>query len=112
MKRLAAVTMAMLVSAGPAVPLLAGERGPVCRERSVVEEIIREIHGRTYYSKVNPGLVTEQPTADPHVVRCQVCVQSAAYDTMRFGDRPNEQCVAHAFDVEIFPTGFVVHDLG
>lgn len=112
MTRLAAVAMAILISAGAAVPLFAGERGAVCRERSAVEKITREIHRRTYYSEVDPSLVTEQPTADPHVVRCQVCVQSAVYDMTRYRDHPIEQCVAHAFDVEIFPTGFVVHDRG
>jgi len=73
---------------------------------------MRLVRERDYYSQVEPQLVTEQPTDDPHVVRCQVCVQLAPYDTMRFGDRPIQQCRPHAFDVEIFPAGFVVHGRG
>lgn len=113
MTRLAAtVMMTALVSIGWAPPLFAYERGPVCREQSVVDEMTRLIRATEYYSEVDPGLVTEQPTVDPRVVRCQVCVQLAPYDTMRFGEHPVVQCRAHGFDVEIFPAGFVVRDRG
>lgn len=112
MTRLAAAALAALILNSSAAPLLARERGPVCREQSVVEEMTRVIRAADYYSEVDPRLVTEQPTGDAHVVRCAVCVQFTPYDTMRFGDRPIEQCRAHGFDVEIFPSGFVVHDLG
>ena len=77
----------------------------------MVDEMTREVRAGDYYAEVDPRLVTEQPTADPRVVRCQVCVQSAPYDTMRFGDRPIAQCVAHGFEVQILPDGFVVRDL-
>ena len=112
MTRLMAVTMAMLVAAGSAVPVVALERGPVCREPTVIEEMAREVRSRSYYSVVDHTLVTEQPTADPLVVRCQVCVQLAPFDTLRFANHPIEQCLPHGFDVQILPTGFVVHDLG
>ncbi len=87
------------------------ERGPVCREPSVVDEITREVRTRNYYTTVDPRLVTEQPTADPRVVHCNVCVQLAPYDTMRFGERPIERCVPRGFEVRIVPAGFVVRDL-
>jgi hypothetical protein len=92
-------------------PVLAAERGPVCREATVVDEMTREVQARNYYGTVDPRLVTEQPTADPRVVRCQVCVQSAPYNMVRFGDHPIAQCLRHDFDVSILTNGFVVQDL-
>jgi hypothetical protein len=107
---LASMTM-VVVAVCSAWPARAGHRGPVCREPSVVDEMTREVRDHDYYSKVNPSLVTETPTADPNLVLCQVCVQSAPYDTLRFGDQPIRRCLAHAFEVHILPHGFVVHDL-
>ena len=89
----------------------AAERGPVCREATVVDEMTREVRTRNYYGTVDPRLVTELPTADPGLVRCQVCVQSAPYNTLRFGDRPIAQCLPHNFEVRILTGGFVVQDL-
>jgi hypothetical protein len=103
--RLLAVMLLLLASASPA---LAGERGPVCREPSVVDEISREVRAENYYADIGPGLVIEQPTADPRVVRCDVCVLSAPYDTIRFGDHPIARCLARRFDVLIVTNGFVV----
>jgi hypothetical protein len=101
----------ILVSFNAAAPAVAGERGPVCRQPSVVDEMTREVVDRNYYARVNPRLVTETPTPDPAVVRCQVCVQSAPYGTTRFGDQPIRQCLAHGFEVQILHDGFVVRDL-
>jgi hypothetical protein len=103
--------IAVLLAPCAAEPARAGDRGPVCREPAVVDEMTREIRATTYYAEVDPRLVTEQPTIDSRVVRCQVCVRMAPYDTMRFGDRPIRQCLAHGFEVLILPTGFVVRDL-
>jgi hypothetical protein len=104
--RPAAATLLMLLAAEPA---FAAERGPVCREASVVDEMTREVRAGDYYADVDPRLVTEQPTADRNVVRCQVCVLSAPYDTVRFGDRPVARCESRGFEVQILPGGFVVH---
>ena len=93
------------------LPAVAGERGPVCRESSVVDEMTRQIRDGNYYSRVNPKLVTETPTADANVVHCQVCVQSAPYNTIRFGERAIGQCIARGFEVHILRGGFVVRDL-
>jgi hypothetical protein len=101
----------MLVSFSPATPAIAGERGPVCRQPSVVDEMTREVTDRNYYARVDAWLVTETPTPDPAVVLCQVCVQSAPYDTTRFGDQPIRQCLAHGFEVRIMQGGFIVRDL-
>jgi hypothetical protein len=90
-------------------PAMAAEHGPVCREPSVVDEISREVRARDYYGSVDPRLVIEQPTADPLVVRCDVCVLSAPYDTRRFGNEPVAHCLYHDFDVQILSGGFVVH---
>jgi hypothetical protein len=110
MRRWAAPVLVLLpICAGG--PAIAGERGPVCREPSVVDEMTRQIRDHNYYSLVNPRLVTETPTVDANLVRCQVCVQSAPYDTIRFGDRPIRQCLYHGFDVQILSNGFVVRDL-
>ena len=105
-----ATTLILLLAVTAPRPAHA-ERGPVCREPSVVDEMTREVRTRDYYTSVDPRLVTEQPTADPRVVHCNVCVQLAPYDTMRFGDHPIQQCVAHGFEVRIVPAGFVVRDL-
>ena len=101
----------LLLSLCAAAPAFAGERGPACREPSVVDEITRQVKARNYYDRVDPRLVTEQPTADPQIVRCQVCVLSAPYDTTRLDDHPIEQCVADNFEVRMLPRGFVVRDL-
>jgi hypothetical protein len=110
MRRLA-VTMLLLLGSGAAQSGLAGERGPACREPSVVDEIAREVRAGNYYGSVDPRWVSERPTADPRVVLCQVCVLSAPYDTARFGDHPVRQCLARGFEVRIVANGFVVRDL-
>jgi hypothetical protein len=92
-------------------PVLAAERGPVCREASVVDEITREVRAVDYYGQVDPRAVAEQPTTDPRFVRCHVCVLSARFDTMRFGDRPIAQCTSRGFEVQILPDGFIVRAL-
>ena len=109
---MAAVAIATLLGRESPAPLLVRDRDPVCREVSVVEEMTRQIKAAEYYSQVDPRLVTEQPTADPHVVRCGVCVELAPYNTLRFGDQPIRQCRMHMFEVEIYPAGFLVRDAG
>ena len=107
MRRMAG-TLLLLLSIAPG---LAAERGPVCRESSVVDEIAREVRAGNYYADVDPRLVTEQPTADPRFVHCQVCVLVAPYDTPRFEDRPIAQCVYKGFEIHILSDGFVVRAL-
>jgi hypothetical protein len=102
------VVLLSCVAAGPAMAL---DRGPVCREPSVIDEMTREIRDHNYYSEIDAKLVTETQTADLNLVRCQVCVLSAPYDTTSFGERPIRQCVEHRFEVQILPSGFVVHDM-
>lgn len=109
--RRSAATMLLLLSISAGTPARATQVGPVCRQPSVIDEITREVRARNYYGTVDPKLVTEQPTADPRVVRCDVCVQSAPFDTTRFGDQPIQNCLAHVFKVRILPNGFVVNDL-
>jgi hypothetical protein len=103
--------IAVLTALGATQPARAAERGPACREASVVDEMTRQIGAQSYYAQVDPRLVTEQPTIDSNVVRCQVCVQLTPYYMARFGDRPIRQCVAHGFEILILPDGFVVRDL-
>nr|WP_294502404.1 hypothetical protein [uncultured Rhodopila sp.] len=103
--------VAMLAAVATIGPASARERGPVCREPSVVDEMTRQIRLSNYYSFVNPKFVTEQATRTDNVVRCQVCVQSAPYEMTQFGDQPIRQCLAHGFEVRIVPAGFVVRDL-
>lgn len=105
------VLVILLGWSGATGPAMAGGRGPVCRQPSVVDEMAREIHDQDYYSSVNSKLVTETPTPDPEVVRCQVCVLLAPYDTTRFDDRPIGRCQEHGFEVRILHGGFVVRDL-
>lgn len=102
------IALIPLCAADPAV---AGERGPVCRQPSVVDEMTRQVRDHDYYTQVDPRLITETPTAEPNVVRCQVCVQSTPYDTIRFGDQPIRRCLANGFEIQILPHGFVVRDL-
>lgn len=100
--------LALLLACSAAGQAVAAERGPVCREASVVDEISREVRASDYYATVDPALVTEQPTADPLVVHCDVCVALAPYNTVRYGDRPVPRCVARGFSVQIVTRGFVV----
>lgn len=93
------------------LPAAAFAGGPVCRDGAVVDEMAREIKARDYYTRIDPDLVTETPTGRANVVRCQVCVLAAPYDTLRFGDRPARQCRAHSFEIKILDAGFLVHDL-
>jgi hypothetical protein len=93
------------------LPSAAFAGGPVCRDGAVVDEMAREIRAQDYYTRITNDLVTETPTGRPNVVRCQVCVLAAPYDTLRFGDRPVRRCEAHAFEVRILEAGFVVRDL-
>jgi hypothetical protein len=104
MRRIAAMLLLLFA----VTPGLAAERGPVCRETTVVDEISRQVRAGDYYADVDPRLVTEQPTADPRFVRCQVCVLVAPFDTTRFGDRPIAQCISRGFEVQILSDGFVV----
>ena len=84
--------------------------GPVCHERSVLQEISREIRLKNYYSTpIGPELVAEYPTADPNIVTCQACVLSAPYD-FRIGDSPLGRCLLRTFDVRIVTNGFIVND--
>ncbi len=114
-KSSAAVSLAVVclvaLSSGALSPARADGRGPVCREPSVIDEITLEVRARNYYGDVDPRLVTEQPTADPRVVNCQVCVLSEPYDNTLFGRHSVDRCVAHGFEVKILTSGFVVRDL-
>ena len=101
----------LLLTIGAINPSVAAERRAVCREPTVLDEIACQVRAANYYGSVDPGRVTEQPTADPRVVHCQVCVLSAPYDTTRFGERPIDRCVARGFAVRILTSGFVVRDL-
>lgn len=105
------VPVVLSVALGAIGSSMAGERGPVCRQPSVVDEMTREIRDQDYYSSVNRALITETPTTDPNVVQCQVCVQVAPYNTSRFGDQPIRQCKPHGFEVRILHSEFVVRDL-
>jgi hypothetical protein len=114
MRRRSATILLALLAASTALdgaPAFGRERGPVCREPSVVDEITREVRARNYYANVDPDLVTEQPTADPRILHCDVCVLSAPYDTIRYGDRPIASCVARGFEVLTVTNGFVVRAL-
>jgi len=110
MRRWAAPAL-LLLSIDALKPVLAADRGPVCREPSVVDEMTREVRVWHYYGSVDPELIIEQPTADPRVIRCQVVVRSEPYDMRQFGDHPMDQCLAFGFEVRILPAGFVVRDL-
>ena len=114
MRRRSAATLLALLATAPALggaPAFGGQRGPVCREPSVVDEITREVRASNYYANVDPRLVTEQPTADPLILHCDVCVLLAPYNTVRFGDRPISSCVARGFEVLTLTNGFVVRAL-
>ena len=101
----------MLLAIPAAAPSRAEQQELVCRQPSVIDEIRREVRDHDYYSKIDPRLVTETPTATPDVVMCQVCVLSAPFNVTRFGEQPIKQCLEHGFEVRILRGGFVVRDL-
>ncbi|OYV38405.1 MAG: hypothetical protein B7Z80_10140 [Rhodospirillales bacterium 20-64-7] len=104
--------MAILAIAALGQPAGAHEQGPVCRVPTVVDEMARQIRTANHYAQVDARLVTEQPTATPNLVRCQVCVLDAPYDMPRFGPQPIRRCIAHGFEIRILQAGYVVRDLG
>ncbi|HEX2942029.1 MAG TPA: hypothetical protein VHO91_13355 [Rhodopila sp.] len=111
MIRVAAMA-AVLVIAALGQPACAHEQGPVCRIPTVVDEMARQIRNGNHYAQVDPQLVTEQLTATPNLVRCQVCVLNTPYDMPRFGPQPIRRCIARNFEVRILQAGYVVRDLG
>jgi hypothetical protein len=103
------IAVALLLAAYP-VSVFA-HTGPICREPSVVDEIGRQVKSRDYYAKVEAHLITEEPTREANVVRCQVCVLTRPYLMSQFGDKPVPRCLPAAFDVRAVGLGFVVRAL-
>jgi hypothetical protein len=103
------MVLALLLAAYP-VSILA-HTGPICREPSVVDEIARQIKSNDYYAKVEAQLITEEPTREANVVRCQVCVLARPYLMPQFGDKPIPRCLPAEFDVRAVGLGFVVRAL-
>jgi hypothetical protein len=64
-------------------PAVAGERGPVCRQPSVVDEMTRQVRDHDYYTHRDPNRIQS-----------------------RF-----RRCLANGFEIQILPHGFVVRDL-
>jgi hypothetical protein len=91
--------MFMVISFVTVGQALAGDRDPGCLQPSVVVEMTREIRDHDYYGKIDPARVTETPTDSTNMVWCLVCVQSAPYDTIRFGEQPIRECREHGFRV-------------
>jgi hypothetical protein len=83
----------------------------VCRLPTVVDVMAQELRARWYYSRINPALIQEAPTADGELMRCGVCVKIDMYDMGRYGDRPLGRCVLHTFSVQAVRNGFVVRYL-
>jgi hypothetical protein len=103
------MAVALLLAAYPVAVF--AHTGPICREPSVVDEIAREVKSRDYYAKVEARLITEEPTRDANVVRCQVCVLTRPYQMSQFGDNPVPRCRPAEFDVRAVGLGFVVRAL-
>jgi len=94
-----------------ATPAMAQPQHSICRETAVVAEMTREIRARNYYIKVDPALITEQPTSDPLIVRCQVCVEAAPYNMTQYGEAAIPRCQPRGFEVRALRLGFVVRYL-
>ena len=92
----------------PFVPSRAGVPGPMCQVPSVVALIEQELPTNSYYTRLDPRLISESPTPDPNLVRCYVCVTIFAYDTSRFDGVPVARCEGRLFTVRAVPHGFVV----
>lgn len=104
--------LALLILAVIATPFArahATAPAPVCRLPAVIDVMARELRSNPYYTRIGPELIGESPTADPKVVRCDVCLNIILYDTGRFGDVPVARCEARIFTVRAVSNGFVVH---
>jgi hypothetical protein len=94
--------------AGVAMPAGATPPPPICRVATVVDRMAALLDRNPYYTRLDPRLIVESPTADPRVVRCAVCVAIVLYDIGRLGDYPTARCEARAFTVRALRHGFVV----
>ena len=93
-----------------AVALPASAASPICLVPTVVDRMAAGLTGNPYYTRLDPRLIVESPTADPRVVRCAVCALITLYDTSRLGPGPVARCEPRAFTVRALRNGFVVSD--
>jgi hypothetical protein len=100
--------MLVMTIAAAALPVQAAAPTPICRLPTVMDRMAAELHRNPYYSRLDPALIVEMPTADPRVVRCALCLNIIVFDTGRLGDGPVARCEARAFNVRALPNGFVV----
>ena len=91
-----------------AVPALAASPSSICLAPTVVDRMAAGLTGNPYYTRLDPNLIVESPTADPRVVRCAVCALITLYDTSRLGPGPVARCEPRAFTVRALRNGFVV----
>jgi hypothetical protein len=82
--------------------------GPVCRLPAVIDVMTQSLRLNPYYAHIDPWLVSEAPTSDPHVMRCYVCLNIILYDTTRLGEVPAARCEVRIFSVRLLRNGFVV----
>ena len=88
--------------AGEAAP------GPVCHLPAVLDVMTESLRLNRHYARIDPRSISETPTVDPRVVRCDVCVNFLLYDTVHLGEVPAARCEGQVFAVRILRNGYVV----
>lgn len=99
---------ALVLSAGFAMPVRAGDSGPICRVPSVVDVMRRELHRRDHYAHIERQWIKEYPGLSLNVVLCGVSALTLRYDAASSDDVPLRYVTSHEFRVLALPDGYVV----
>jgi hypothetical protein len=105
------VLAAFLAMVAPIASARAGAPGPTCRLPAVVDVAAQALRLNPRYAHIEPRHIRESPTADPRVVRCDLCLTILHYDTARFGETPATYCQEWRYAVRAVRSGFVVQVL-
>ena len=111
-RRLRRVVPRLLLACAIVVPLgqraVATEHGPICRVRSVVDVMAREIRRHDHYARVEKQQISEYPAVTPNVVLCAVPAWTLRYDAWRNGNLPLVYPERYEFRVQALLGGYVV----
>jgi hypothetical protein len=108
MQRVVALAGLLAMAAPVAATQAAAPPGPTCRLPAVVDVAAQALRLNPRYAHIEPQRIRESPTADPRVVRCDLCLTILHYDTDRFGETPAAHCEARGYSVRAVRNGFVV----
>lgn len=107
---------ALLLAGGGAVlgpPAWAGEPPrPVCGRPEVLDVVADDLAGRGIDAAILGNSVGQVPTALSDTVRCSVRLQTALFDTNRFGSVPQRRLSVLDYTVRVGRNGLFVDVVG